>query len=233
MQLFAKWDKSWNGLDYLNFWVETCFETWSECGMCEEELRSAAVHCNYCERWQRSLAASGDCICSRLRGDKIHLKIDTSVKKKCQGNIDPAFWSTTYQRVIEEFMPVVPRRDSTPSNAHLNQFISRGCPKMTQCMSILVKKCAWTVSYALDKMIPLMTRWQLEHLSSGGTREVLCPIGVVKKRIVAGVASLVIEWKASTSNAEEETGWQFNRLLPFLGLFSGCFCHIGVGTELQ
>ena len=65
MQLFAKWDKSWSGLDYLNFWIETCFETWTECGLCD----SALLHCSYCELWQRSLAVS-DCICCRLREDK-------------------------------------------------------------------------------------------------------------------------------------------------------------------
>ena len=199
MQLFSKWKQSWNGLECLNFWIETSFEAWTECSSCED---LSLVHCNYCERWQTSLAVS-DCICNRLRGDRDFLKVDTSIKKKCRANIDPTFWGTEYRQIVDEFLAAMPGQDHLPSFADITQIVSRDCPKIAQCMSILVKKCFWLETYALEKVIPLLTRWQLEHLSSGGVMEVLGPIKIVKRRTVAGVASLVIEWKVSSADAEE------------------------------
>jgi len=202
MLLFSKWEQSWNGLECLHFWIETHFEAWTECSSCEDLL--SLVHCNYCERWQSSLAVS-DCICNRLRGDREFLKVDTSIKKKCRDNIEPAFWRTEYRQIVDEFLATMPGRDHVPSASvtDITQIVSRDCPKMTQCMSILVKKCAWTPNYALEKVIPLLTRWQLEHLSAGGVMQVLRPLKIVKKRTVASVASLVIEWKVSSGEAEQ------------------------------
>ena len=195
MLIFSKWERSWSGLKFLSFWIETSFEEWIECGSCEDH---GFIHCNYCEQWRNSLVVS-DCICSRLRGDREFLKVDTSIKKKCRASIEPAFWSTEYRRIVDEFFG----EDHLPSVADITQMVSRDCPKMTQCMSILVKKCGWTTTYALEKVMPLLTRWQVEHLSSGGVMEVLQPLKIVKKRTVAGVASHVVEWKVSSADSED------------------------------
>ena len=199
MHLFSKWKQSWNGLAYLKFWIDTSFKAWTECSLCED---FGSFHCNYCERWQSCLAVS-DCICSCMRKDRDFLKVDSSIKKKCLANIDPAFWSTEYAQIVDEFWAAMPGQDHEPSTADITEIVSRDFPKISQCMSILVKKCAWTSAYSLEKLVPLLTRWQLEHLSSGGTMEVLKPLKVVKRRVVASVASLVIEWKVSIADADE------------------------------
>ena len=201
MLLFSKWKRSWNGLAYLSFWIETSFAAWTECNSCED---LTAVHCSHCEGWQRSLAVA-DCICNIIRGDKDFLKIDTSVKKKCRTNIDPSFWKTEFPLIVNEFFAGKSAEEYVPSIADITQIVLRDSPKITQCMSILEKKCAWTTAYALEKMIPLLTRWQLEHLSSGGVKEVLRPLQIVKRRIVARVSSLLIKWTVFSSRAEEES----------------------------
>jgi hypothetical protein len=94
--------------------------------------------------------------------------------------------------------------EASPSD--LSLFTRRSCPKMSQCMSILVKKLSWMEEYALEKMTPLLTRWQLEHLASGGVKQVVKLEQILKRRVVAGVHSLLLQWYVLSKDAEETKG---------------------------
>ena len=94
--------------------------------------------------------------------------------------------------------------ETPPSD--LSLFTRRSCPKMSQCMSILVKKLTWMEEYALEKMTPLLTRWQLDHLASGGVTQVVRPEKILKRRVVAGVQSLTLQWSVLRKDANETKG---------------------------
>ena len=68
------------------------------------------------------------------------------------------------------------------------------CPKVPQFVAMAVTKLGWTEEYAIEKIIPVLTRWQIAcpHDSAPPLLEV---VKVVKKRVVAGVPSLALEWR--------------------------------------
>lgn len=93
-KLFHKWDKSWDAVKFLKFWIDTGFKIWTGCSNCCEY---PSMHCEQCELWQHNLAVS-DCLCSRLEKDKDMLKLETGIKKKC-GRMETSLWSDTFPQV--------------------------------------------------------------------------------------------------------------------------------------
>jgi flap endonuclease GEN len=216
MRMFRLWPRSIDAIRVLRgVWIETRFEPWSSCRGCSFQSQRC---CEYCGLWRKNVpiidSAAHDentsCVCTRLT-DSIELqKLENSVKKKCRtmtASMGAEWWTSDgLPKIIREFETAEPLPD--PSQLGRSQ-----CPKMPQCLSILVKKLLWTEEYALEKTIPLLTRWQLEHLSDIGVegtrrdvREVIEPVKILKKRIVDGVPSLSLEWRSIKRFSEQTDG---------------------------
>lgn len=139
------------------------------------------------------VVSCNDCICSYIANDKKLQKLESSVKKKCKA-IEQTWWEEEYQQILEEFFS----EDGT--NVNMSEYTKQNCPKFSQCLSILVKKLAWEEEYAKEKILPIISRWQVKHKVSGGQMDVIIPMKIVKKRVVGGVPSLSIEWKSLESD---------------------------------
>lgn len=55
---------------------------------------------------------------------------------------------------VEQKLPAIKQKRSTT-----------GRPNFDQCVELLVKKLAWTEEYAMEKMLPVITRWQVQAMS--------------------------------------------------------------------
>ena len=56
---------------------------------------------------------------------------------------------------------------------------------------LAAQKLAWTTDYAVEKFLPLLSRWHLLHDQSGSTLNLEC---IIKKRILRGVPSYEVKW---------------------------------------
>jgi hypothetical protein len=71
---------------------------------------------------------------------------------------------------------------------------------VTELQKYSVKPLNWTESYAFEKFIPLVTRWQLYNLQNASmtSHQVALPFmpsTVTKKRVLKGVKSFEVKWK--------------------------------------
>lgn len=62
------------------------------------------------------------------------------------------------------------------------------------------RKLAWTADYAIDKFLPLMSRWHLLHDEIGSVLSLDC---IVKKRTLRGVPSYEVRWATFGQNTIE------------------------------
>lgn len=200
MQMIDRWPRHWDALCILKFWIQIQFEPWIHCfGDCFKST-TETLHCTYCQSWRNHQASLGDrdCVCALLSGSKELLRLETTVKKKCT-KVDPTWWITGFPKIIDEF-------NTSEELPDLKRVKQLSCPKVGQCLSILVKKLAWEETYALDTLIPILTRWQLRHLCSGGNVQVVEPVEILKKRVVGGVPNLNMHWRVLRDDAEETKG---------------------------
>ncbi len=118
------------------------------------------------------------------------------------------WWNTTYPKVVAEFLE---EEDCLlPDSQQLKHCQGIGRPDVPACLSILVRKLAWTEEYAVQKMIPLVALWQArsdadreeEEEAQGDT--LLCPLRIVKRRTCGGVASLQVEWETARVEVADE-----------------------------
>ena len=199
LQLFQGWASHWDALKMLDFWIETDFSP-ASCNLCE--IDGDDLHCSYCLKF-RYKVSDGDCVCSRLTKNKKLSKVEASVKKKCL-TLGQSWWRLDYPKILSEFL------SREPLPADLSPYKSIGRPNVRACLSILTKKLTWVEEYAQLKVIPIVTRWQAEHLANSngdGEQVMVVPIKILKKRTSAGVASLSVEWKAASSSfADDDLG---------------------------
>lgn len=202
LALFRSWKKEWDALEMMSFWIETKFEA-SDCWKCNH-----FSHCSRCERWNEVVRSGGGCLCEPMKDKKV-AKVDALIKKRCQA-VAQTFWTEDYPKIVDEFVKERPVPD-------IDACLKRNCPKIGHCMSILVKKLAWTEEYAQERMLPLLTRWQLEHLVQGGVSQVIRPEAIAKKRTVNGVASLAMKWVINDEVKEDiaELPKTFESVEPF------------------
>lgn len=123
-----------------------------KCDVCVDD---DSRHCSDCRRWMDDVSGR-DCHCSILAGSTDLVKIENSIKKKCS-TVDSSWWSTEFTKVLDEFqsrqkMPTLKKTNATDR------------PKFDNCVEILVKKLAWTEEYAVEKMLPILTRWQVKSV---------------------------------------------------------------------
>ncbi|XP_014770736.2 flap endonuclease 1, partial [Octopus bimaculoides] len=127
---------------------------------------------------------SSDCCCG----------IERSVwEKACKL---PGFPS---EQIIEEFLV---SKDVLPKND-----LQWKSPDMKKFENFVAVNLEWPKDYAVQKILPLLTRWiMLETVSlvTTKTRELyLTPVKILKNRVCKGVQSVEMEWKISGSDENE------------------------------
>lgn len=65
---------------------------------------------------------------------------------------------------------------------------------------LVARKLAWTTDYAIEKFLPLLSRWHLLHDENG---EILHLDKIVKKRTLRGVLSYEVKWTDFDQNTVE------------------------------
>ena len=141
-------------------------------------------HCEACDQWSMAVSSWSHCHCRMLEEDKNLFKLEESLKKKCAEMQD--FWSNTFEKVIDEFMQ--PCDEGVI--AKLRHFQTH-CPKVDDFVKICVKKLSWTEEYALEKILPLISRWQVRNATS----KIIKPLQIVKPRTLAGTPSFSLKWE--------------------------------------
>ena len=90
-----------------------------------------------------------------LKENKVMFKLEESLKKKCKELSE--FWHDTFEKVIDEFMKPC-------NNVAVDKvrYFQMNCPKLDEFVKICVKKMTWTEEYAVEKFLPLITRYVLK-----------------------------------------------------------------------
>ena len=98
-----------------------------------------------------------------LKENKVMFKLEESLKKKCKELSD--FWHDTFEKVIDEFMKPC-------NNVAVDKvrYFQMNCPKLDEFVKICVKKMTWTEEYAVEKFLPLITRYVLKT----GSDKIIC-----------------------------------------------------------
>ncbi|KAJ9582965.1 hypothetical protein L9F63_022691, partial [Diploptera punctata] len=102
--------------------------------------------------------------------------------------------------------------ETFPSEAMINEFLQKQplpnfnlswkLPDITKFFRYSINLLCWTESYAVEKFVPLVTRWQLVHLKNcKGKQDTsslpFCPDVIIKKRIQRSVQCFELKWKDS------------------------------------
>nr|CAD7455555.1 unnamed protein product [Timema tahoe] len=126
-----------------------------------------------------------------LRGmtleDRKLVSLELGIRKKALQ--DPKFPS---QDMMDEFLRTrdMPQVDMTWRQPRILDFIRYS-----------VRLLSWTEDYALDKFLPLLTRWHLIHAAkTSDHRRLVSALRIVRKRVQRGVACLEVVW-------EDVGGW--------------------------
>lgn len=68
-------------------------------------------------------------------------------------------------------------------------------PNIQEFVNLAVKKLKWEISYAVEKILPMLSRWVVIHASSSQESPLIVPVGLLKKRIKRGCPCYQVEWK--------------------------------------
>lgn len=107
------------------------------------------------------LVSDRDCHCTLLINSGDLFKIENSFKKKCSV-VEKSFWSLEFPQILDEF-----DSEEDSNLPKLKKSASTEKPDFDSCVEIMVKKLAWTEEYAVEKMLPVLTRWQVQALTGG------------------------------------------------------------------
>lgn len=205
IQLFESWPMSWDVLGALRLWIQHNFASDSNyskgktaqkssflCIDCDE---AAGLHCTSCDEWSLAVKSWSHCHCSMLTKDKILLKHEETIKKKCaELGQETDFWEDVFEKVISEFLTSCSKKFD-----HLRLY-NFACPDITKFVPLCVKKLAWTEEYCIEKVLPLISRWQIQTKCR---ETVIIPESIVKQRTVSGIPSLVVRWRWNGATPEQ------------------------------
>ena len=116
------------------------------CATCDK-----TEHCDECNQWCMAVKSWTHCHCQMLKENIVMVKLEENLKKKCKELSN--FWHDTFENVIDEFTK--PSSDGVVDKVRHFQM---NCPKLDDFVNICVKKMAWTEEYAVEKLLPLITR---------------------------------------------------------------------------
>ena len=88
------------------------------------------------------------CHCSMLMENKNLLKSEETIKKKCAEHFNEFedFWSTTFDKIIQEFM-------NADESCKIKKIDLKICSPQVNCIvDICISKLSWTQEYALEKV---------------------------------------------------------------------------------
>ena len=196
LQLFEHWPIEWDTLKAFKLWIKNKFEpsknyvkgktaekTFYKCLTCH---RNSSNHCGICDDWSLAVESWSHCHCSMLMENKNLLKVEEEkIKRKCAELNDLEFWTTTFDKIIQEFVA----DDNESCKIKITDL--RLCSPQVNCIvDICVSKLCWTQEYALDKALPIISRWQVNNPET----RLINPVRILKKRIIQGNLAFVVEW---------------------------------------
>ncbi|XP_059608669.1 flap endonuclease GEN [Phlebotomus argentipes] len=150
------------------------------------EDKSVCVNCGHSGRLQSHskkgcalCGMSSGCDSSLWRDKRLLIRAEVQIRRKALLSDD-----FPQQDVIDEFLQasVTPRQ--------LNLTWKR--PKVLKFVGMMVKNLQWEEIYAFQKILPLLTRWQLSHPKQ---EALVTPREVKKKRTLKGVSSFEVIWR--------------------------------------
>lgn len=216
LHLFESWPQQWNALGALRYWIKTQFKglqvskskTYS-CSKCDD-----IKHCDDCDQWSFAVESWCQCHCKMLQDDKNILKLEENLKKKCAEESMISFWTETFEKVVAEFKTSSQKQDIKKVGN-----VQAACPQVDKFVQICTKKMAWTDEYALEKILPLISRWQVKKKSSA---QVLKALKIVKQRTVHGTPSFTILWEWNEDTKPSLAPETFETCEPTLYLQDFC-----------
>jgi len=220
--LLDLWPLDWDPILILQMWHDQGFQGTTdkppkkgssyECYGC-----SSLRHCDDCLMWREKVFAEEDkiseCHCHHLAEKPDLLKLETTFKKRCkQVGENDSLWTLELTKILDEFQGSKElaarkgkknnRKKVSLSESDMENLPSRmviQCPKVADFVSMAVTKLGWTEEYAVEKIIPVVTRWQIGQCSVAANtsqQKILLEVDkILKKRTVGGVASLALQWK--------------------------------------
>ncbi len=223
LKLFELWPRQWNVLEAFRVWIKTGFSSnpfyekpTYKCSKCESLIH----HCSDCKEWSDSVQSSTSCHCDMIMSSKELRKVEASIYKKCAilDQSSPEFWTTTFQKVIQEFY--------TEQVEKLPADVRRGdrrlaVPNVDNFVDLAVKKLAWTEEYAIEKILPVLSKWEVSSRSETEPKT-LTVIRIIKKKTVSGTPCYAVEWSKADDNVSNVLPSTFETVEPALYLNSYC-----------
>lgn len=68
-------------------------------------------------------------------------------------------------------------------------------PNIEEFVNLATKKLKWEIGYAVEKILPMLSRWVIIHTSKCREPPLIVPVGLLKKRIKRGCPSYEVQWK--------------------------------------
>ncbi|XP_055706436.1 flap endonuclease GEN [Phlebotomus papatasi] len=126
-----------------------------------------------------SCMMSTGCDSSLWKEERLLIKTEVQIRRK-------ALLSKDFPRqdIIDEFL----QASDTPKSLNL----SWKCPNVVRFVRMMVKYLQWEELYAFQKILPLLTRWQLNHPDK---EALVSPREIRKKRTLKGVSSFEVIWR--------------------------------------
>lgn len=177
-------------------------EEWIETEITEEAPPPRPAHCSICKHpgTLRSHSKSGCSFCNSTTGCVNAEKPCECVWHKNELRYEEynlrdklrSLSSATVLDIFEEFQ-------KEPPEEWKNLAISPWrMPQISKFVEITTRKLKWEVSYAVTKILPLVTRWVVIHgrnfLDRGGELD-LFPVRIIRKRVKRGCPMYEVEWK--------------------------------------
>ncbi|XP_052065725.1 flap endonuclease GEN homolog 1-like [Mytilus californianus] len=127
------------------------------------------------------------------------------------------------KRIIDEFM--IPK-DHLPS-----RHFKWNRPKLVLLQTFSLCKLEWPEEYTQDKLLPLITLWDMTDISKGGQHGHLVPYRIVKARVRHGIPSVEVEWHKQADDHICQTDYYVT--IEDRELFSQCFHQLIEEFEIE
>ena len=219
-QLFELWPVTWDCVGILKLWIKKKFQPivsipkgkgiHYQCSKCVGDN-----HCDACDEWSFAVNSWSQCHCQLLEETKNLLKLEESLKKKC-ADLDSDFWNNTFEKVLAEFW-----QSCNSTVLDRVRHFQVCCPNIDTFVGLATKKLAWTEEYALEKILPVISRWQVQSGGSGSKR-VISPLEILKQRTISGTACFVVAWEWKTNSRPELAPEKFETTEPNVYLENFC-----------
>lgn len=204
LQIFEMWPEEWDAIGAFKYWIQKKFGPVVQTGCSKAKKANAQYqcytcngndglnHCQECDEWSLAVNSwsSSCCHCQLLASQKNLFKLEESLKRKCAEVDFGSFWNKKFGQILEEFLQ---SKCKAQLPAAATNDLQVKCPNVDGFIALAVKKLAWTEDYALEKILPLLSRWHVQNKSN--CQSVIRPREILKQRIISGTASFVVRWE--------------------------------------